>query len=98
VIAFAIVELFLEGIAGWTRELLEYVMVYPDMPNVLDFYIQIQIHKGPTAFMVFLIVLAIFSWKTNIEINRWHLLGIFPSLAGYGFYLTIKYFYLFPVT
>jgi hypothetical protein len=98
VIAFAIVEYITESIAGWTRELLEYVRIYPDMPNILEFYIQIQKHKGPIALMVFLIILVIFSWKTDTEINIWHVIGIFPSLVGYGLYLTIKYFYLFTVT
>ena len=97
-IAFAIVEFIGESTFGWTRELLKYVWVYPDMPNILDFYIQIQIHKGPIALIVFFIVLVIFSWKSDTEINIWHVIGIIPSSVGYGFYLTIKYFYLFPVT
>jgi len=97
-IAFAIVEFLGESAFGWTRELLEYVLVYPDTPNILDFYIQIQIHKGPIALMVFLFVLIIFSWKSDTEINMWHLIGIIPSSIGYGFYLAIKYFYLFSVS
>lgn len=98
VIAFAIVEFIGENVTGWTGELLEYVWVYPDTPNVLHFYIEIQIHKLPIALIIFLIILGAFSWKYNVEINRWHLLGIIPSSVGYGFYLAVKYFLIFPAT
>jgi len=94
-IAFAIVEIAVENTYGWTRELLEYFRVHPDMPNVLQFYIEIQMLKGPWALIVFFIVLVIFTEKLKIKINFWHVVSIIPSLLVYGIYVALKYFYLF---